>query len=586
MPATISDLPNEIDNQIASELDAASLVALCQVSRHWLTVARPFLYVNVNFTTRSGLKVKQLLFQCLKYPNLAKNIKSIIIKLQVWRGVWGNDDVQEAEEVRSDKEEKDLRLKETKIKLSEEFAIFPGQLEDILHFNWPRLPRICKDYCVDDVVGTRPALGACLAVILGLAINIEELSIPWDSETIDLALDSILTYHQPTKVDASGEPRPLSKLQDLTRIGVPRMDEGNQGYQWAPLPPNVESVSFSNISLEKFEYTIPQPDGYVPNFRSPYYPDWETTCLNLPPCLQTLELNMVSITPSHLLHNLGSGYFRGLQTLILHKILEVEDWYNTAYMQIFTTSLSEVVPSLENLELEVWWSRPEEWLTYRQPIDTKHPFGSLKDNACLKELDIDLNIMINSMAGMLHSQKNTLVLSAGEELSPPNDLSAENNPFAMIDPFAMVGPFAMTVPLADNDPSEDDDTPATNAIEEFFKIPDQVLPPSIEKLTFNNVKRVFMERLLEELASDDSTTTIKEFLQPMPECKKLSFFLYDQSTLSKDVLPIVEKLKTELKESGIEFNIDNPRPLNYSSSMEAVGDDEDGFEPYLETYEF
>ncbi|KAF1957335.1 hypothetical protein CC80DRAFT_42513 [Byssothecium circinans] len=90
MPTGITDLPNEIDNQIASVLDTASLVALCQVSRHWLKVARPFLYVNVKFTTRSGLEVKQLLFQFLKYPDL---------------GVWGDDDVREAEEVRSEEEE-------------------------------------------------------------------------------------------------------------------------------------------------------------------------------------------------------------------------------------------------------------------------------------------------------------------------------------------------------------------------------------------------------------------------------------------------------------------------------------------------
>ncbi|KAF2643150.1 hypothetical protein P280DRAFT_539038 [Massarina eburnea CBS 473.64] len=501
----LSDLPNELDMHVATYLDKTNLLSLCLVSKHWLTVAKPPLFVEVELTSRSGLQAKILLLNLLKYPRLAKKIKVINVYLLYWENVWEDQDVLKEEKACSRQEEENPDLWARKVALLDDFWPHSKTIEKVVNSAWPSL--VGKEKIFQELKALEPELYPCLAVILGMAVNVEFLQVPIDPNS-DPTFDAVLSYHQPNKTDASGEPRPLSKLRKFVRKCRPRLENGSFVNTWAPLPTEVEDITLTNHNINQFEFPIPQSEGYFPRSSVPFYT--RLSNIQISPRLRHLELNKIGIDPIHLLHVLSAtGYFQELRTLILTKVCDPEQWYNTENVKQLTLGLSTAVPHLEHFELEVWWDRPHPTMAHSSPPDTQTSFGSLKGNTSLGSIHVELGVVI--------------------------------------------------------------DTSADDAIFNFVSIAETVLPTSVTKIFFKEVKWTFLEDLADSLVHPDDHNAISEFLAHLPQCKKLVFAQCVGSGLSSHAIQVFDTIEDKLRDSGISFRID----WDDEDSMDIDEDDDD-----------
>jgi hypothetical protein len=300
--------------------DGDSLLALCSTSRYWQSLAEPHLYEHVWFTIEEACKAKALLRTLLNRPELAQYIRIIDVDPSAdtsgpTTGPDASAPVQEHEKTSSNQARREQRI-------HDDIKAATPQMTQIIETAWPKLSELIKTEWVQRMNDPTTCYDPFLAMILTLATNLEEMNHQYSESGVTLS-SIILHYHRTAEEIASGGPRPLGKLEEMSLCGVAYPhDPGQRRVYWVPLPVNVEQLAIRNYSNDHFEYPTEREEYHIPRIEAIFgvHPlAIKELHHGFVPTLRTLDLLGCQIEVKQMVIMLETGYCHNVKKLRLAK---------------------------------------------------------------------------------------------------------------------------------------------------------------------------------------------------------------------------------------------------------------------------
>jgi len=539
---SLNRLSTELDANIVDYCDRAALLALSSTSRYWQALSEPHLYKHVCFTIEDADKAKTLLLTLLKRPGLAQYIRTIYVdppskgsEVTSERDEESDDDQgnqEDSDETNTDRtEESDVNGSEGAIERPEpvdrahpessldegvpslvpiedierlrreqrfrdELQAFIPQMMQIIEATWPKLSQLIKTNWIKRMNDPETSYEPFLALILTLAINLEELDHQYSERGVKLT-SIILHYHRTSEEIVSANAYPLSRLTDLCLRGVTYPEDlGRWIVYWVPLPVNATRLTVQDHFVDHFEYPAERDLYHIPKLEMVQGEDASTIKQLHPgftPMLRVLDLSRCKLKVGQLSELLASGYCSNIDDLRLTKMGPSHHWYSEVNWPIFGHLLKAHLPRLCALEITVWWDEPDEddWFYDDEPEDVVQSIGALEKHPVLECLSIDIGLLVHSF--------------------------------------------------------EED------ALTEVPKLPSTTIPQDLTHLALLNVNPVFLESVAQEFAATERRDVFGQLMTALSKCNSFAITTYAKPR--ETTLKSLDAIAASMATMGVDFRV-------------------------------
>lgn len=302
---SLSALPTELIANIFGFLSQPGLYAVALTSKYFHQVAEPILYVNPVFRARREIYAKGMLLTLLKRPELANNVKTMILLPATMMD-----------------EHQKMAIEILTERLHKEGWRLLRVVQEIIGTSWPGLDIHSKKRWLNEF--THASMDAYFALILTLALNIQRIEYCYSPDNPLLIVPGLLSHYRSSAVE--GASAPLQNLKEVFVRGRPMGYARTRAGSCFVCPP-VEHLHLEDVEIKYIECPLPRTEDYAYNMMPSMMLEYFTPTLR---CLELhrvgVSLNCRTLTRSTLTWGIGISRHTSSQ-------LEVSDFQQTGAPQ-------------------------------------------------------------------------------------------------------------------------------------------------------------------------------------------------------------------------------------------------------------
>ncbi|KAF1975526.1 hypothetical protein BU23DRAFT_566630 [Bimuria novae-zelandiae CBS 107.79] len=382
---SIAKLPTELDTRIIGLLkNHEDVHRLSMTSKYYHRISEPLLYRVVGFSSTDAIGAKMLLLTLMKWSELSKNIKEIVVYT-------GDMDALDTE-VEFPKHQivdlEDEYLTQKVEPMVEGVWDFAPTIKQTIESLYPRMKTQLKYRWLDNITTIRNSLEACVDLIATLANNLEVIDyrVLYSHDILDEALGH---YHDPT----ANPNRPFANLHSVVLNGVKIKPHELACYFANPYFRNLRVLRLQELDYNEMDWDIVAEE------------DLSQFCSHLFQCVPKLEELAITVwwhkersnaqyvtrTPYKVTSPMGSWKDTDLICLEVDTNLIIGDGFEENGIPEAVSDLTEKLPRNVEWAFLDYWKLPENIDLFGQLL-TALPSCKILEIQCFEPLsqsDVD-----------------------------------------------------------------------------------------------------------------------------------------------------------------------------------------------------